>query len=68
MHRRGSPPTPSPKALDPRSANPFPVYDREITRLRSHLRGLDQGGWLAGSHCRGWRVRDVVAHLSTDEV
>ena len=23
---------------------------------------------MAGSHCRGWRVRDVVAHLSTDEV
>jgi len=37
-------------------------------RLRAHLRGLDQRRWSARSHCRGWSVKDVVAHLSTDEV
>jgi uncharacterized protein (TIGR03083 family) len=37
-------------------------------RLRAHLRGIDERGWSARSHCRGWSVKDVVAHLSTDEV
>jgi uncharacterized protein (TIGR03083 family) len=59
---------PSARPLDPRSANPFPIYDREIARLRAHLRSLDSRGWSAPSHCRGWSVKDVVAHLSTDEV
>jgi uncharacterized protein (TIGR03083 family) len=36
--------------------------------LRSHLRGLDKRAWSAPSHCRGWSVKDIVAHLSTDEV
>jgi uncharacterized protein (TIGR03083 family) len=57
-----------PQQLDVKSANPFPVYDREIRRLRAHLRGLDESGWKAPSHCRGWSVKDIVAHLSTDEV
>jgi uncharacterized protein (TIGR03083 family) len=62
------PPTASPKVLGPRSADPLPAYDREIRRLRAHLQSLDQGGWSTRSHCRGWTVKDVVAHLSTDEV
>jgi uncharacterized protein (TIGR03083 family) len=62
------PPTPSANALDPKRANPFPVYDREIRRLRAHLHELGARGWSAPSHCRGWSVKDVVAHLSTDEV
>ena len=62
------PPTPSAKVLGPKSANPLPAYDREIRRLRAHLHGLDQRGWSTRSHCRGWTVKDVVAHLSTDEV
>ena len=33
-----------------------------------HLRSLDARQWSAHSHCRGWSVKDVVAHLSTDEV
>lgn len=36
--------------------------------MRAHLRSLDPKGWLARSHCRGWSVKDVIAHLSTDEV
>ena len=66
--RRVRQPTASARALDPRRANPFPSYDREIARLRMHLRSLDARQWSAHSHCRGWSVKDVVAHLSTDEV
>src|SRR5947199_2300563 len=66
--QRQSPPTASANQLDPKSANPFPVYDREISRLRAHLRGLKGAQWSARSHCRGWSVKDIVAHLSTDEV
>jgi uncharacterized protein (TIGR03083 family) len=54
--------------FDPRAENPFPVYDAEIRRLRRYLRGLLAAGWGAPSHCRGWSVKDVVAHLTTDEV
>ncbi|HEV2013358.1 MAG TPA: maleylpyruvate isomerase family mycothiol-dependent enzyme [Candidatus Dormibacteraeota bacterium] len=66
--RRRRPATPSARTHDPRSADPFPVYDREIRRLRGHLRTLDARAWSARSHCRGWTVKDVVAHLSTNEV
>lgn len=55
------------RRLDVRSANPFPAYDREIARLRAYLRTLPDRAWTAASHCRGWSVKDVVAHLSTDE-
>ena len=56
------------KALDPRHDDPFPVYDREIERLRRYLHRLDARAWSRPSHCEGWSVKDVVAHLSTDEV
>ena len=59
---------PSATKLDPRHDDPFPVYDREIERLKRYLHGLDEGGWSHASHCQGWSVKDVVAHLSTDEV
>ena len=36
--------------------------------MRAHLRALKGTGWSARSHCRGWSVKDIVAHLSTDEV
>jgi uncharacterized protein (TIGR03083 family) len=54
--------------FDPRAENPFPPYDAEIRRLRRYLRSLEAAGWRAPSHCRGWSVKDVVAHLATDEV
>lgn len=54
--------------FDPWAENPFPVYDAEIRRLRRYLHGLLAAGWGAPSHCRGWSVKDVVAHLATDEV
>ena len=55
-------------SLDPRHDDPFPAYDREIERLKRHLHQLDDKGWARASHCEGWSVKDVVAHLSTDEV
>jgi len=55
-------------SFDPRGENPFPIYDAEIRRLRRYLRGLLIASWRAPSHCRGWSVKDVVAHLTTDEV
>jgi uncharacterized protein (TIGR03083 family) len=54
--------------LDPLRANPFPAYDREIRRLRDHFHRLKQKDWSAASHCQGWNVKDIVAHLSTNEV
>lgn len=54
--------------LDPRHDDPFPVYDGEIQRLKRFLHRLDDRGWSRASHCDGWSVKDVVAHLSTDEV
>jgi len=54
--------------FDPRAENPVVAYDAEIRRLRRYLRGLLAAGWQAPSHCRGWSVKDVVAHLTTDEV
>jgi uncharacterized protein (TIGR03083 family) len=58
----------SAKVLDPKTTDPFPVYDSEIERLRNHLHGLDASVWSRASHCRGWSVKDIVAHLSTNEV
>jgi uncharacterized protein (TIGR03083 family) len=57
-----------PQRIDPRKGDPFPSYDREIRRLRRHLQRLEAAGWQAPSHCRGWSVKDVVAHLCTNEV
>jgi uncharacterized protein (TIGR03083 family) len=44
------------------------AYDAEIARLRAHLGRLKPKYWSARSHCRGWTVKDIVAHLSTNEV
>ena len=54
--------------FDPRAENPFPAYDAEIRRLRRYLHSLGAPGWRAASHCRGWSVKDLVAHLAADEV
>jgi uncharacterized protein (TIGR03083 family) len=55
-------------SLNPKTTDPFPFYDAEVRRLRVHLRSLGDGQWRALSHCAGWSVKDVVAHLSDDEV
>lgn len=54
--------------FNPRKENPFVAYDAEIRRLRRYLHSLDADASRAPSHCRGWSVKDVVAHLATDEV
>ena len=54
--------------MNPRTTDPFPTYDAEVRRLRRYLHGLDHAGWRRKSHCAGWSVQDVVAHLCTDEL
>ncbi|HKA09971.1 MAG TPA: maleylpyruvate isomerase family mycothiol-dependent enzyme [Candidatus Dormibacteraeota bacterium] len=49
------------------TADPFPHYDAELRRMREHLSGLDLAGWNAASHCQGWSVKDVLAHLAAGE-
>jgi uncharacterized protein (TIGR03083 family) len=53
--------------IDIRTADPVPRYDAEVRRFKEHMAGLDEGGWNAASHCEGWRVRDVLAHLAAGE-
>jgi len=55
------------RPLDPRTTNPFPLYDAEVRRISRHLSRLDPAGWKAASHCAGWSVKDLVAHLAHDE-
>jgi uncharacterized protein (TIGR03083 family) len=52
---------------DVQTADPLPLYDAELRRMREHLRGLDVAGWDAASHCEGWSVKDVLAHLAAGE-
>lgn len=47
--------------------DPFSVLDREIARLNEFLTGLRQEQWHASTRCEGWTVRDMVAHLDSDE-
>lgn len=54
--------------LNPKTADPFPAYEQEIARLQAFLHGLDESGWDAPSHCAGWTVKDVAAHLASIEV
>ena len=56
------------RRFDPRTANPFPVYDQEVARIRRYLHDLDDAGWRAPSHCRGWSRKDLVGHLAHLEV
>ena len=39
-----------------------------MARIRSYLHGLDDAGWRAPSHCRGWSRKDLAAHLAHLEV
>ena len=39
------------------------LVEAERSALVKTLEGLDDVGWNSASLCRGWRVRDVVAHL-----
>jgi len=52
---------------DIQTTDPFPHYDAELRRTREHLSRLDVAGWNAASHCEGWSVKDVLAHLAAGE-
>jgi uncharacterized protein (TIGR03083 family) len=47
--------------------DPFSALDSEITRLNAFLTGLRQEDWRAPTGCEGWSIRDMVAHLDSDE-
>ena len=40
------------------------LVNSEATRLGEFLTGLDDQAWSQDSACQGWKVGDVVAHLS----
>jgi uncharacterized protein (TIGR03083 family) len=47
--------------------DPFSTLDTEINRLTKFLTSLDPQGWKSPTHCEGWSIRDMVAHLDSDE-
>ncbi len=47
--------------------NPFSTLDVEIRRLNEFFTSLDPQDWKSPTHCEGWTVRDMVAHLDSDE-
>ncbi|MET8990291.1 maleylpyruvate isomerase family mycothiol-dependent enzyme [Nonomuraea wenchangensis] len=51
-----------------RDFDPFDIFDAEAARLDRFFAGLDDSGWLRPSHCAGWTVRDVLAHLAGEEM
>src|SRR5690606_16896163 len=48
--------------------DPFAIFDAEAARLDAFFSGLDADGWGRPSRCRGWSVRDVLAHLAGEEL
>jgi len=47
--------------------DPFLTLDQEVARIQSLLDSLDPDGWTRPTRCEGWTVRDLVAHLDSDE-
>jgi mycothiol maleylpyruvate isomerase-like protein len=45
-----------------------PDYDRlryeELASISEFCHGLDAARWDTSSRCEGWRVRDVIGHMS----
>jgi uncharacterized protein (TIGR03083 family) len=48
-------------------ADPFLTLDSEIARLNEFLISLRPKDWQNPTRCEGWTVRDMVAHLDSDE-
>jgi uncharacterized protein (TIGR03083 family) len=48
--------------------DPFEILDAEAARLDRYFSSLDEAGWQRLSRCAGWSVRDVLAHLSGEEM
>jgi len=47
--------------------DPFPTLDSEINRLITFFTSLDPQDWKSPTRCEGWSIRDMVAHLDSDE-
>jgi uncharacterized protein (TIGR03083 family) len=47
--------------------DPFLTLDQEVGRIQSLLDSLKPEEWTNPTRCEGWTVRDVVAHLDSDE-
>ena len=47
--------------------DPFSTLDGEIARLNAFLTSLRPEDWKRPTRCEGWTVRDMVAHLDSDE-
>jgi hypothetical protein len=48
-------------------ADPFITLDDEISRVNAFLTSLSSTDWEASTRCEGWTIRDMVAHLDSDE-
>lgn len=47
--------------------DPFLTLDLEVGRIQSLLDSLKPEEWKRPTRCEGWTVRDLVAHLDSDE-
>lgn len=47
--------------------DPFLTLDDEIDRLNAFFKSLRPEDWQAPTRCEGWTVRDMAAHLDSDE-
>jgi uncharacterized protein (TIGR03083 family) len=47
--------------------DPFLTLDQEVARIQSYLDSLKPEEWKKPTRCEGWTVRDLVAHLDSDE-
>jgi uncharacterized protein (TIGR03083 family) len=46
---------------------PFALLNNETQRLDSFFRSLDDQNWSRPTRCEGWTIKDVLAHLATNE-
>lgn len=47
--------------------DPFLTLDQEVGRIQFFLEGIKSEDWTKPTRCKGWSVRDMVAHLDGDE-
>jgi len=50
-----------------RDLDPFGLMDAEARRLDGFFATLDGDDWLKPTRCRGWRRRELLAHLAASE-
>jgi uncharacterized protein (TIGR03083 family) len=47
--------------------DPFRSLDLEAARIERHMSHLSGDAWDRPSRCKGWSIRDVLAHLASSE-